>query len=61
MNMSMDALVDADPYEATARPTQWGGVFATTLCVFALIASEFVPVSLPAPMAADLRVSGNVS
>lgn len=35
----------------------WGGVFAMTLCVFALIASEFMPVSLLTPMAADLRVS----
>lgn len=28
-----------------------------TLCVFALIASEFMPVSLLTPMAADLHVS----
>nr|WP_226939618.1 MFS transporter [Janthinobacterium sp. FT68W] len=35
----------------------WGGVFAMTLCVFALIASEFMPVSLLTPMARDLRVS----
>lgn len=35
----------------------WGGVFAMTLCVFALIASEFMPVSLLTPMAVDLRVS----
>ena len=28
-----------------------------TLCVFALIASEFMPVSLLTPMAADLLVS----
>ncbi|WP_313458931.1 MFS transporter [Stenotrophomonas sp.] len=38
-------------------PAHWGGVFAMTLCVFALIASEFMPVSLLTPMAADLRVS----
>jgi predicted MFS family arabinose efflux permease len=44
-------------YEPMARPTHWGGVFAMTLCVFALIASEFMPVSLLTPMAADLRVS----
>lgn len=37
--------------------TYWGGVFAMTLCVFALIASEFMPVSLLSPMAADLRVT----
>ena len=35
----------------------WGGVFAMSLCVFALIASEFMPVSLLTPMAAELRVS----
>lgn len=35
----------------------WGGVFAMTLCVFALIASEFMPVSLLTPIAVDLRVS----
>ena len=35
----------------------WGGVFAMTLCVFALIASEFMPVSLLTPIAADLHVS----
>jgi predicted MFS family arabinose efflux permease len=42
---------------ASAGPAHWGGVFAMTLCVFALIASEFMPVSLLTPMAADLRVS----
>lgn len=35
----------------------WGGVFAMTLCVFVLIASEFLPVSLLTPIATDLRVS----
>lgn len=35
----------------------WSGVFAMTLCVFALIASEFMPVSLLTPMAQTLRVS----
>lgn len=40
-----------------APPACWGGVFAMTLCVFALIASEFMPVSLLTPMAAALRVS----
>jgi predicted MFS family arabinose efflux permease len=40
-----------------AQPAHWGGVFAMTLCVFALIASEFMPVSLLTPMAADLQVT----
>ncbi len=40
-----------------AAPAFWGGIFAMTLCVFTLIASEFMPVSLLTPMAADLHVS----
>jgi len=35
----------------------WSGVFAMTLCVFALIASEFMPVSLLTPIASALSVS----
>ncbi|EAO2686148.1 MFS transporter [Salmonella enterica] len=35
----------------------WGGVFAMTLCVFVLIASEFMPVSLLTPIASDLHVT----
>jgi predicted MFS family arabinose efflux permease len=42
---------------AEAQPAHWGGVFAMTLCVFALIASEFMPVSLLTPMATDLQVT----
>ncbi len=40
-----------------AYPACWGGVFAMSLCVFALIASEFMPVSLLTPIAGDLQVS----
>jgi predicted MFS family arabinose efflux permease len=43
--------------DSEERPALWGGVLAMTLCVFALIASEFMPVSLLTPMAADLHVS----
>lgn len=35
----------------------WSAVFALTLCVATLIASEFMPVSLLTPIAADLRLS----
>lgn len=35
----------------------WSGVFAMTLCVFVLIASEFMPVSLLTPIARDLRIT----
>ena len=48
----------AGPVAANANPhAHWNGVFAMTLCVFALIASEFMPVSLLTPIAADLKVS----
>lgn len=43
--------------DAATQVARWGGVFAMTLCVFALIASEFMPVSLLTPMARDLLVS----
>lgn len=43
--------------ELEEAASHWSGVFAMTLCVFALIASEFLPVSLLTPMAADLHVS----
>ena len=39
------------------HPAHWSGVFAMTLCIFALIASEFMPVSLLTPMAKTLRVT----
>ena len=35
----------------------WSGVLAMTLCVFALVASEFLPVSLLTPIATDLHVT----
>ncbi|WP_316677847.1 MFS transporter [uncultured Tolumonas sp.] len=35
----------------------WGGVLAMTLCVFVLVASEFMPVSLLTPMAMTFKVS----
>lgn len=39
------------------EPAHWSGVFAMTLCVFVLIASEFMPVSLLTPIAKALYVS----
>src|SRR3954447_17597969 len=35
----------------------WSAVLALTLCVSALIASEFMPVSLLTPVASDLRLT----
>ncbi len=44
--------------EATPLPTRrWGAVFALTLCVATLIASEFMPVSLLTPIATDLHIT----
>jgi len=39
------------------QPAYWSGVLAMTLCVFALVASEFMPVSLLTPIATALDVS----
>ena len=35
----------------------WGGVLALSVGAFALVASEFMPVSLLTPVAADLHIS----
>jgi len=43
--------------ERQEQPTSWSGVFALAVCAFALIASEFLPVSLLTPMATDLHVT----
>ncbi|MDH4873935.1 MFS transporter [Pseudomonas sp. BN515] len=47
--------------QAKTQPAHWSGVLAMTLCVFALIASEFMPVSLLTPLAADLQVDEGVA
>jgi predicted MFS family arabinose efflux permease len=40
-----------------SRTEAWGAVFALTLCVSTLVASEFMPVSLLTPIATDLRLT----
>ena len=48
------------PFEAGAVPQPvpaWSAVFALTLCVTTLIASEFMPVSLLTPIATDLHIT----
>ncbi|MEG6124510.1 MFS transporter [Enterobacter hormaechei] len=40
-----------------AEHAHWGGIFAMTLCVFVLLASEFMPVSLLTLLARDLGVT----
>jgi predicted MFS family arabinose efflux permease len=46
-----DALLGAP------RPGGWGAVFALTLCVSTVIASEFMPISILTPIASDLQLS----
>lgn len=46
-----------DETAPTSQQAYWSGVLAMTLCVFVLIASEFMPVSLLTPIATDLHVS----
>lgn len=54
-NMSVSTPVTgAVTSDSTAN---WSAVFAISLCVFALIASEFMPVSLLTPIAGELGVT----
>jgi predicted MFS family arabinose efflux permease len=41
----------------SSRAAAWGAVLAMTLCVSALIASEFMPVSLLTAIASDLHLT----
>jgi predicted MFS family arabinose efflux permease len=42
---------------SAATPPAWGAIYAMTLCVAVLIASEFMPVSLLTPIARDLGLT----
>lgn len=42
---------------STQKQPNWNAVFAMSLGAFALVASEFMPVSLLTPIAADLHIS----
>jgi predicted MFS family arabinose efflux permease len=50
------AVLPKPPVEQQRREN-WGAVFAMSLGAFVLVASEFMPVSLLTPIAADLHVS----
>jgi len=41
----------------TVQTQHWGAVLAMSLAAFALVASEFMPVSLLTPLAADLHIT----
>jgi len=53
----MDMRITAEQAEVEHRPAAWGAVFAMALGAFALVASEFMPVSLLTPVAADLHIT----
>ncbi|RYG29625.1 MAG: MFS transporter, partial [Burkholderiales bacterium] len=40
-----------------SRRSGWSGVFALSLAAFALVASEFMPVSLLTPLASDFQIT----
>jgi predicted MFS family arabinose efflux permease len=48
---------DGGNIEAHAQKARWGAVWAMTACAFALVASEFMPVSLLTPISRSLQVS----
>src|SRR5258708_1393575 len=53
----MTVLTVSESNTISCRSGAWGAVFAMTLCVSALIASEFMPVSLLTPLASDLHLT----
>lgn len=53
MNPTFPAACDSKP----GQPAAWGAVIAMSLAAFALVASEFMPVSLLTPLAADLHIT----
>jgi predicted MFS family arabinose efflux permease len=53
----MTIQVAVESHAPSIRTGAWGAVFALTLCVSTLIASEFMPVSLLTPIASDLHVT----
>ena len=52
-----DAMRDDRPRDVAPRHPMPGAVLAMTLCAGALIASEFLPVSLLTPVASDLHLT----
>jgi len=53
----MNLTASANHVGTSDGTAKWGGVLALALGAFALIASEFMPVSLLTPIASDLRIS----
>ncbi|WP_321923079.1 MFS transporter [Burkholderia sp. BCC1998] len=53
----MQAVATSERRPAPVQTAAWGAVLAMALGAFALVASEFMPVSLLTPIATDLHVS----
>lgn len=56
-SITLERDATAAPGRKASRAPGWGAVFALTLCVATLIASEFMPVSLLTPIATDLQMT----
>src|SRR3954465_5598504 len=54
--MSIQLACASDDAQSHRAPA-WGAVFGMALCVATVIASEFMPVSLLTPIAADLHIT----
>jgi predicted MFS family arabinose efflux permease len=57
IQLAFDKETSVVSEHGVSRTSGWGAVFALTLCVATLIASEFLPVSLLTPIANDLGMS----
>jgi predicted MFS family arabinose efflux permease len=57
MALTTSDIHDGTSIEKIDNTAHWSGVFAMSLCVFTLIASEFMPVSLLTPIASDLQIT----
>lgn len=55
--MASTALSPSSSALPDTPPAHWGAVLALSLAAFALVASEFLPVSLLTLIAADLRIT----
>lgn len=53
----MQTHVSSDADRTAPQPAAWGAVFALSLGAFALVASEFMPVSLLTPIASELHIT----
>ncbi|WP_323144952.1 MFS transporter [Massilia phyllosphaerae] len=53
----MNPNISIAPGARLEQPAAWGAVCALSLAAFALVASEFMPVSLLTPVAAELHIS----